>query len=311
MNSKKIINYFGNIVTISIIYFIIKRLISFDINWSLLLTPKNAINLLFLTATYGTIVYFSCIPWKNILQIISSKKIKFNIAAFIFCKSNLLKYIPGNIFQYLGRNEIALKMNISHIDAGISTVLDVFINLSAMFVVVIILYSTGLKIFIDNYGFDIIKFLLIIFTLIFSVFIIVYAILKNQIINYFNKFKVFIIKKNMKTLFLIISYSIFQSFLCGVIYLIIISTIVGESIITSNINIVIGSFILSNIIGFIFIGAPAGIGIREAAMVLLSGNLISSEHILISMLIYRIVNTIGDLLAVIIAKIISMLTKNL
>ena len=58
-------------------------------------------------------------------QSLSQKKIPFATAVPIYTQSNILKYIPGNVFQYVGRNKLAFDMNISHVDVACATILDI------------------------------------------------------------------------------------------------------------------------------------------------------------------------------------------
>ena len=43
----------------------------------------------------------------------------------VFTRSNLYKYVPGNVFQYVGRNKLAEDAQVSHVDVACATVLDV------------------------------------------------------------------------------------------------------------------------------------------------------------------------------------------
>ena len=49
------------------------------------------------------------VPWKCITEYISGIKIPYPLVAFVVCKANLYKYLPGNVFQYVGRNESAME----------------------------------------------------------------------------------------------------------------------------------------------------------------------------------------------------------
>ena len=64
---------------------------------------------------------------------------------------------------------------------------------------------------------------------------------------------------------------------------------------------VIGAFLLSWMVGFIVPGAPGGIGIREAVITFLLSKSVSQESVVVSIVIYRFITTIGDLIGFMIA----------
>lgn len=306
MNKTPPIKLIGNIITIIVVYFLINRLLSYDIDWSMLLVPKNFIIISILITLYGLNVFVICIPWKNIIEILTSKKISFKDITLILCKSNILKYIPGNVFQYVGRNEIAVKMNISHWDAAISTVFDILLNVCAICLISLILYYPGLKIWLDIYGYSEFIFVIVAFFILTIIFGVAIIFFKKKILDYLKKFKIFINKKNLITIFLCVLYYMIMGIFTSIIYIIALSIIVGIKVPLGQANIVIGAFLISWLFGFIMIGAPAGIGIREATMTLLAGNIIPPESVLLSMVIYRIITTIGDIVALIFAKLINL-----
>lgn len=59
---------------------------------------------------------------------------------------------------------------------------------------------------------------------------------------------------------------------------------------------VCGAYVVAWLIGFITPGAPAGVGVREVILLFLLENLTSMEGILLSVVLGRVVNVIGDLL---------------
>lgn len=306
MNKKKLIKLLGNVITIIVIYFLTIRLLSYDIDWNMLIIPKNLFVVSILIILYGINVLVICIPWKNIIEILTTKKISFKDITLIFCKSNILKYIPGNVFQYVGRNELAVKMKLSHVDVAVSTALDIILNVVSVFLISVILYYPGLKIWLDTYGFSEFQFIIATLFILAILFCITAIFFKEKVMNYLKKFKVFINRKNLTVMVLCILYYMILGMFTGILYIIVLTEIIGVSVYFEQVNIVIGAFLLSWLLGFIMIGAPAGIGIREGAMTLLAGSIIPVESVLLSMVIYRIITIIGDVAALIFSKLINL-----
>ena len=306
MNKKKTIKLIGNIITSIVIFFIAKRLLSYDIDWKMLFRPDNFFILFLLIIGYSLNVVLICIPWKVILEIITSVKIKFKEIVLISCRSNALKYIPGNVFQYVGRNQIAFKLDFNHLDVGISTIIDVFINILSIFLTSLILYFPGIKIWIDKFGLLNLKVVIMFLILFVLIVAIASTLLREKIIYYIKRYRVLFTKESLKKIFLCMLYYSMQGIFTAIIYIIVVKYIVGVQLPNNKLNIIVGAFLLSWILGFIMIGAPAGIGIREGSMALLIKDIIPTEEVLLSMLIYRIITTFGDAVALFFAKVISL-----
>ena len=71
----------------------------------------------------------------------------------------------------------------------------------------------------------------------------------------------------------------------------------------------LGTYLFSWIIGFITPGAPGGIGIREAVMVLMCGSFMSTETIMLYAVTMRIISTLGDVVAFLVGLICEQIWK--
>lgn len=289
--------------------FIVKKIITYKIDYSILFNIKNIVIFIICCLVYSIFIVLNAIPWKNIVQILVSKKMDFITSAKVETKSNLMKYLPGNVFQYVGKNELALIHNISHISVASATVIDVIINLITVFMIIIIFYLKGLIKVFSLYG---IKLLYLIFIAgsLFLILVILAIIFRRKIKkvlkSYNNLFKLKNIKILLKNSLFHFVRNIVNAFLFVIIF---------KFIVLGNLNIglisVLGAFVLSWFIGFIMIGAPGGIGIREAVITFLLGNLMNGEDILLSIVIYRFVSIIGDILAFLLALFITKFHKKI
>ncbi|HAP79642.1 MAG TPA: hypothetical protein DCQ78_05740, partial [Ruminococcus sp.] len=121
---KKIVKIIGNIIMLSALVFIVKKFIDMDIDFSELKSPSVISALIISFVVQTVIVVMGCFPWLMFTRSLSGKKIPFSKAMPVYTKSNIYKYLPGNVFQYVGRNQLAFDMNISHIDVACATVFD-------------------------------------------------------------------------------------------------------------------------------------------------------------------------------------------
>ena len=126
MKPKKVINIIGNIIMIAAVIFVIKKLMGMDIKLSDLRNGRAIVSLGICFVFQTLIIIFSCYPWLVFTRVLSGRSIPFSAAMPVYTQSNLYKYIPGNVFQYVGRNQLAAEMEISHVDVACATVLDIF-----------------------------------------------------------------------------------------------------------------------------------------------------------------------------------------
>ena len=95
----------------------------------------------------------------------------------------------------------------------------------------------------------------------------------------------------------------------SLLFTFVLQNIVGTSLKPEVIPIVIGTYSLSWIAGFIVPGAPGGIGIREAVITLLLAGIIPVSDALLAALIFRFVNIIGDFVGLFLAFIFNILVE--
>jgi uncharacterized membrane protein YbhN (UPF0104 family) len=56
-------------------------------------------------------------------------------------------------------------------------------------------------------------------------------------------------------------------------------------------------------------GAPAGIGVRETMMVMFLGDIVSSDILLLSAVVFRIICIVGDVMAFVLIQLFSSLVR--
>lgn len=87
----------------------------------------------------GTLMYSLCVMLNPILysvwlSIVCGKKIKYSEIAVPYLRSNLYKYLPGNVMHYIGRNQIALITEMTHVEVATATLFEVIVTIIAAFV---------------------------------------------------------------------------------------------------------------------------------------------------------------------------------
>lgn len=301
MKLKNAIKIIGNILMIIALIFIFKKLWTFDIDYSIVMKKNNFIVLTIITLIYALNMFIACIPWKFILQMISKEQYKFNEVAVIFCKANIMKYIPGNVFQYVGRNEFATKNGISHADVGFATLLEVINTLLGTVICILIFNASGLFYWISNYWNQYI-WLIILFIIFIIIAVVIFIFLKEKIMSFINKLVSLINKRNCIIILINLLFSVIQNIANSILFLVILVYVVGGEVTYDKVSIIIGAFLISWLVGFLTIGSPGGIGVREMVMCLLLDGIMTEDVILLSILLFRFITIFGDLFGLIFAK---------
>ena len=142
---KRVINAMGTGVTIVSVFFLIRKLCSFHLKPEQILETGRLGYLMLLSLLFAVHMVIVGVPWKCSTEYISGIKIPYPLVAVVVCKANLDKYRPGNVFQYVGRNEIAVRQNISHGKVALSTFGDILMNLVSVALLSILLCRGGFR----------------------------------------------------------------------------------------------------------------------------------------------------------------------
>ena len=299
--SKKLFKIIGNIATIVALVLVVWKVFSMDMDFSMLTSLEAWIAIFSISVLYGLIIIVYGWPWSNYVKMITKVKLKYSSVAYVMAKSNLLKYIPGNVFQYVGRNELAIEKDLKHSEVGMATMFDVVTNLMAAAILGNIFYLEGFLKVIEALGSKIALVLLVAIVAIILIVCIIYLKKKDIIFKYLGLLKS---KSNIKTCLLNFLFYMINMFINALLFVITLIFILDINMSFSEMYVLMGAFMLSWIVGFVVPGAPGGIGIREFVITLLIPNGINIEIILVGMVVYRFINIIGDVLGFLFAGII-------
>lgn len=287
--AKKYLKLAGNILTILALVLIIHRLIHYDIDYSMLLSGSNLLILMGLALAFAVHLIILSLSWNTILHCLGYKQVQFRDTQTVFCKSNLMKYIPGNVMQYVGRNEIAVRYDLNHARVAFSTILDILANVIGVGIVGVICYGKGLGIIYEKYH-DRLPFVLLIGAVFLAALLVAALIFRKRIKE---KMQGIDLKKYVLCILL---YAVFAVYSAAILVIIMLH-ILHLSLTGNTIPIVMGAYLLSWLLGFLMPGVPGGVGIRETATTLLLSSFIQEDAVLLAIVIYRFVNVLGDLLA--------------
>ena len=289
MKKSKILKIIGNIVTVLCLGFIVYSLATFDIDYAILLELKVLGVVLVCGGLMSLPVFINAVSYRKLLQLVGGKGIAFSQVRDLYASANIAKYLPGNVMHYASRNIIGTRYGISNKKVLISTVLEVGLKVITAAVLILILAFDYLKVVIAQ-GYN--RYLVI------AIVVIALGIAALLVFVYF-KYKAEIRAEkffaNVGVVFALDSVIYLINILC---FALIASVIVQDfSLILENFFIISGIHLTAWLVGYLTPGAPGGIGVKEAVMVLLMGGLMHRSDILLVTILLRIASILGDSIA--------------
>ena len=294
---KRGAKYIGNAVTIlSVIYIAISvGRMDIDINrlpnkekvliWSALGIVITIISLFLLSYS-----------WMQPLQWLGNKKINFLNISSIYLRSNIGKYLPGNVAHYVERNLFAMNIGIRQVYIAISSGLEcIIIVVTAIGISVLFSYKELVRVF-DSFG--ILKWIKIGLAAGVVLFVVLSIIFLHipKVKNILKDIRsTATIKSGFGVLIKMIVCDAIMLYGNGICFSIICWSISGTVIDAKQFMYFINCYILAWVVGYCIPGAPGGIGVRELVIILLVQNTVNSDLVVLTALIHRIVTILGDL----------------
>lgn len=296
--NNKIFKYAGYAITFIAFIFIVKAFMSMKIDVKYIKSPISAIVLgVLLSIGYVAIVYISSYAWKTTLEFINKGKIPFHEILTVYSKSNIGKYVPGNVMQFAGRNILAGKLGFKQLDITFCSIIEIGMLLATDCILSLIFAMKSFKSILKDVFYKIHPGMLygIVIVVIIIVTVVIWLLItKSTIIKNYKHFftKGFLVL--LCKLFCIYSITLI---IPGIFLVLILQLVLGASISLPISLIIISGYTISWVLGFVVPGAPGGIGIRESIMLLMLGPIFTNNIVLLAAILLRITSTVGDILA--------------
>ena len=306
-NLNKSLKIIGNIITIVAIFYVIKRLMNNDYDYSQLLVSKNIFPMLIIIVVQSVMVMTNAFPWKILVEMLTERKVPFAETIPVYVSANLMKYVPGNVFQYVGRNQLAVRNRLPHLPVALATMLDVLITvIAAAIISIFFLYDFIAKYLRVNSW---MQTALIIVGIIIVLAVFLMFLFRNQIWKKIENYSYLFSTKSIKTILIALIYYIIVLMISSLMYLIVVIYITDTPLSSQVFLQLFSAYTLAWLVGFITPGAPGGIGIKELVMVAVTGGYIGTDVITLSMVIIRILLVVADCIAFVFGKIFEIIYK--
>lgn len=294
-NAKKAVKLLGNAFVIAALAFVVKKIAGMDIKMSDLSSPSVIAAFVLSTVIQAALIIIACFPWLMFVRSLSGVKIPYSAAMPVYTRSNIYKYLPGNVFQYVGRNQLAADMNISHVDVACSTILDIFFCVAWTGIVSVVLLRGKIIELLEKYGRNMLIIGAAAFALLILLIVVIRLKFRGKLSSYLERYSKAFAKGSRGQLFSGVFYYSAHNVVSAGMYFCCMALIVPEASF-AELAALTGAFMFAWIIGFVTPGAPGGIGIREGVMIFVSGD-DYSERIVLFVLVMRIASILADLLA--------------
>lgn len=304
------IKILGNILMILALIFVFRRLI--NINWDGIITEENLLKIVIYIFIYAGIVFVGFLPWRIQVGVFTGKGWSLRkydkIFCYVFTKANIMKYVPGNIFQYIGRNEIAAILGLKHTYVAMASISEIILMAGAAVICSLLLIGPYTAQFFRQHMQQI---LLGCAAAVFLAAVMIFFLVKWKKGSFLNNIRTLgrsvLNKKSINDLILCVIIYSFEFLISGFLFYAVLRMCGERTVPYSVTGVIIGGFILSWLVGYITPGAPGGIGVREFVLTLLFTDsvLVSSDTITMASALYRGISIFGDLLAFLIMFIMS------
>ncbi len=252
------------------------------------LTSKRLMILVLAIAGYVFALCFLAEAWHWILKVTSKSLAKRNDSYISFLSSQILKYLPVGVFHLAGRHVWLKQRGYSHKALGKAALLET----SFMVSISLILGALSGLIFMNSEAVHTLPWWNIgipITYLLFAGFAAGLALVMAVSwwvfrLNIKSSIREISISAGWVMLFFLLQTSLFMVcyYATGASY---------------PVLVIIPAFLLSWLAGYVVIGSPGGLGVREVVFLFLTNAQISVEYSLLAILLFRLVSVLGEFVA--------------
>jgi uncharacterized membrane protein YbhN (UPF0104 family) len=268
---KNILNGVGSLLAVGGMTFVLNRLWQQGSVCNLsALSWKIWPQVFLLSLIYGFLNVALSIAWNKILSHFGCAS-PVNWSIWSYGISQISKYIPGNIFHFASRQLIGSRAGISHAILSKSSIYEL-----ALIALTGLIFSALILPLI--YSFIPVAAGIVIFVLLVIV--------------------VLLLLRRFFSSFMAAAFVFYLAFLVfyGLIFFILVRLVDTQGSVAGDLLLpFIGAAVVAWLAGLVTPGAPAGLGVREAVLLLLLSTLLSQGHLELAVVLGRLVTASGDL----------------
>lgn len=308
---KKLVKPLGYVITGLSLLYIFNILLHFDLQALQFENPFSSVAYILLFGVWASLfVLVGAYNWKLILEFLSGTKLPLNDVFSVYLRSNVAKYLPGNVMHFAGRNFLGSRLGWNNSEIAFSSLLEMVLGLGLTGLIVAAFIAAGVvnlppqvPLRLDYqrlawYGALATAALLFAILLIYAYRLVVHkeAPRETSLKLYgrgkrfaSTEFLLLIVKMALLSLACFVVNCAFYFYLCDLVLGFRLNPV---DFFNANTALTIAGYF-----GVLTPGAPGGLGVRESvSMLLLSAYGYPKEALVLSLIVFRIACTLGDLL---------------
>jgi len=291
---KKVLRLIGLLLTAVSVIFVVERLVSLDTGSVTFDFSAKGIAILIgaLLLQLISVFLLAVLFGSNINFVTEKKSAGIKDSLNVYIRSNLGKYIPGNVFQYIERNLFYSEHGISHADTTLISIVEIVLLLISACIITLVFGSFGI---VGEVMGDMKLYLILLAVAVVTVLAVaIICVLKKKPVVKEHIKKLFKVSSIKRFIVLILMYILVFALMN--MSMLVCFTYMGADTAAYGFRL-IGAYTAAWICGFLVIGAPGGIGIREVVFSMMFGSDPAYGKILALGVIVRIISVIADILA--------------
>jgi len=309
---KKIVSYAGTLLMIVSLVFIARMLMAEIRNEDSYFTLPTSVwvilGLVAVATLEGFGILLAGLNFRALVRNVSGVMASRALALQVYTESNIYKYIPGGVMYVAGRNRLAVEEDsLTHGKVALSTVLEGVTMVIGVVVVATVFAFDHSITYIRTL--DILPVIILIVGLVLMAVAPVLYFLRHRIGGGLKRLTSNMETINALVIFKRVGFGILLMFLYSVTFLLTLM-LMGQDMTFQLGFAIIGLYLLAWLAGFITPGAPSGLGIREAVMMMFLSDFVDVRILLAAMVMHRILTVGGDFLAYVVARVIGKRAAN-
>ncbi len=309
---NKFIRPLGYLLTFAALIYLVNIIAHFD--WYSM-KFKNSFASVFFTVLFGfwasLFLFIGAYNWKLILEFVNGESVSTKDVFHVYLKSNVAKYLPGNVMHYAGRNYLGNKLGWNNSEMAFSSFLEFIFGAGSTGIIIIMLLALG---FINippqiSFTFNFHKIVgysalvaaagLVVIGLMYSYRYFFYKErLRVTSQKIWHKAKQFFTGAFIILFVRLFLISLFCFFLNSIFFFYLCHLVLDFHIQPYDMFNVYAALGIANYSSIITPGVPSGLGVKESvSFLLISAYGYPKEMLLMSILVYRVACILGDLLS--------------
>jgi uncharacterized membrane protein YbhN (UPF0104 family) len=315
---KACIRPLGYLLTVLSLAYIVNIFLHFD--WQALRfeNPLLSLGYILLFGLWASLfILVGAYNWKLILEFLADEPLPARDVFSVFIRSNVAKYLPGNVMHYAGRNFLGSRLGWSNSEIAFSSLLEFVFGLGLTGLVIVLFLAAGLVTLpaqvpltlnyerLARYAVLAASALLLALLLVYAYRLLVrresMSAISTRIFTrgrqfLSRRFLLLVAKMFLLSLFCFVLNCAFYFYLCDLV--------LGFRLRTADFFSANAALSIANYMGVVTPGVPGGLGVKESVSVLLiTAYGYPKEALLLSVVVFRVTCVLGDLLPYLVLKL--------